>query len=1542
MICAPSLSPRNHWTMAIGRRACGPLMLLALLAIGGQAWAAAGDATGDITVAYAEGTTPKEDVQITASPSNIMDPDTLPDPLSLSWQWSAAEMSGGTYEDIDMATTITFTPGDDEAGKFLQVCASFMDAASTPNSEKLCRQIDTAVENVNDAPTGAPFIFNFTGNENFGVGPDQPVTSVHENTSLAVYQVTTAGSTAVTDNDGLPPTSEVTLSWQIGNATAGWTEHSLHKDRTTTALDDADVALGMVRICMFYTDRQGTAEGGDVTTAATRVASATLCSTPLPVINTNTRPVATASSVSIPPSATHTFIAANFLFTDADSPADDLASVIIETVPAAGTLANDGTALTGQTTIAVADIGGLVYTPATSAADGEMTTFTFNVVDDGDDNHPLGPGDQFTAAAFGETSTTAATFTINLQDIQIAASGAPTVAATDSMAIAHNEDVELTASTTGITEPNGIDTDNLAWEWQAAPAPDTGTPAAGTYTAIANATAITFTPGDDQVGQYIRVCATFADLFSTPASSTLCSTGTIIANINDAPTTQEGTITVFTNATAEQPHVFTIGDFPYIDRDGDALVSVTFSSAPTKGTVRLDGADVTSYPVTAMRAQIDNGMFGFYPEAEQEATSNYARITWSMVDDGNDPDSTNTESTITSTIFVTLEVPGPLPATGAPTVPTPVGSTTYTEDEELTASTAGINEPNGINTSTVMWIWQQAPAPESGAPADDAWATISGAPVASATFTPTQANVGNWLRACVFFTDSYTGTEGAAEEGGTADAPTLCSVGTLVANVNDAPTSSDTTVSVFTTASAAEPYTFKAADFPFMDEDGDELSSISIAVANLPTGATLTNDGTALTADIVILSAANLGDLQFYPASGTTATENYASLTFSVSDGTTTSGNHTLTINIVPPGPLAASGQPAITGTAEQKATLTATTGTVADANGINQATIAWQWQQATAADSTDWADIPNASGDTTAAGTFIPTQAQVEQYVRVCITFMDNHDPATPEGPLCSDAIGPIADVNDAPEAKDTTYQAARDGNSNTVAIPVSAFTAAYMDADPDDSLASVTIITLPEPADGSLNLSNGAVQPGAVIAITNGEFENGPLTFTIAETAGSLQHTELTFTLSDGTASSTPSATMRITFGKDIEEEQATQISAILSVAAVTNATNAIGGAISSVPTTLSIGGTSLKALTQTLHQSKTVDSPHHAWYHSTTANWEYTAAYNAADNSRSSLLNRLQSMANGDIALNYSLTDTSNMRFWARYQSLDINGNEGESLEYDGSGTGFYLGADNQITDTMRIGLAIGTDSSDITLDLDEDGTDDEATRSATSFYPYLHIDLGNNNNARVIAGFGSGTLDIKSTANSNSTASADLSWNMLAASISHHRPMKGNLSARFDGSLQLGNTSTDETTFSSGSTLMAGKSSANELTINAELRYQKNNITPFASLAARKLGGDISQSVALDMAFGADLQTNPANLRIAITRQINDTTHQRHSISIDASTNPNPSGLSASLGSRYDSLTGRPQWQSTLRWQHKAAELSLAASQSDLRLQARLRW
>ena len=408
-------------------------------------------------------------------------------------------------------------------------------------------------------------------------------------------------------------------------------------------------------------------------------------------------------------------------------------------------------------------------------------------------------------------------------------------------------------------------------------------------------------------------------------------------------------------------------------------------------------------------------------------------------------------------------------------------------------------------------------------------------------------------------------------------------------------------------------------------------------------------------------------------------------------------------------------------------------------------------------------------------------------------------------------------------------------------------------------------------------------------------------------------------------------------------ITQQQAVQISAILAASASANAVDAVWGGMGASPNAfdISLDGTSLPGAARTLGQGTATDTDGRtAWLLGTTAGWEYHAAYNASDNSADSLLHRLQSMAAGDIAMNWQAGGSA-MRFWARYQSIDLSGNEDEGLKYDGSGTGFYLGADRRINDKMRLGLALSSDSADITLDLDDHGTDDQATRSTTTIYPYMHIDLGGNNQARIMAGIGSGTLDIKSTAN-NSTASADLSWNMLAASISHHRPMRGQLSARFDGSFQLGNSSMDAATFANGAAVAAADASTSQLAIDAELHYRSDSISPFASLAARKLGGDLSQPLALDLGLGADLQTRPAILRLSITRQLNDTDHKRDSLSLDMATKPNPGGLSASLGSRYDNLSGRPQWQSTVRWQRPAHELSLAASPSDYLLQARLRW
>ena len=861
------------------------------------------------------------------------------------------------------------------------------------------------------------------------------------------------------------------------------------------------------------------------------------------------------------------------------------------------------------------------------------------------------------------------------------ATGMPAVTYASSSITAPTEDSAITAAQGTIADTDGVGT--LSWQWSQA---DTN---GGTYTAIDMATNAAFTPLQAHVGMFLQVCASFMDMASTPNEEERClQIATAVANVNDAPVGLPNTIYV----PAGGNYTFSVADFPFTDEDGDSLV-IAGVGTPTKGTFTFNGSPFATANTDFTLDRLA-GAVGYRPPSDAGPMAGYATFEWAPTT--KDITAGNTGS---PPVLITIDLVSTTAsaAMGAPAVTAATG-TAYNEDVELTAGMGTVADANGTPTHTRTWQWQSAPAPASGTPAASAYGPIAGA--TDATFTPTQTHVGQYIRACLSFTDGI----------GTAEGP-LCSAGTIIAAVNDIPTSADASVDVPISATAANPYIFKTADFPFMDADtGAALASITIVTT--ATAGTFRNGNTAVTANTPVTAAAlRNGDLSFHPPANSAAADRFATFTFSVNDGSADSATHTMTINLVPP-------------------------------NNI-----------------------------------------------------------------------------------------------------------------DPKEAVA-------------------------------------------------------------------------------------------VFNAAAAASATNAIMGAMSASPAAttfgLSLDGTSLMDTARTMGQSTTTDTDGRtAWFHGTTAANEYNAAYNASDNSAESLRHRLQSMADGDIAMNWQ-AGGSGMRFWARYQSMDISGNEDAALEYDGSGTGFYLGADRQITDKMRLGLAISSDSADITIDLDDDKMDDEASRSATTLYPYLHIDMGNNNQARIIAGIGSGDLDIKSSANNNDTTSAALSWNMLAASISHHRPMKGKLSARFDGSFQLGSSSTDAANFSGGSTLAASDASTNEIAVNAELRYRNNNFTPFASLSGRKLGGDLSQSLAMDLGLGADLQTGPAIIRLSITRQLNDTTHKRDTLSLDIATTPNQSGLSASLGSRYDSLSGKPQWQGTVRWHRRAAELSLAASQSDCRLQARLLW
>ena len=95
----------------------------------------------------------------------------------------------------------------------------------------------------------------------------------------------------------------------------------------------------------------------------------------------NAAPTAADNTVTTGEDRTYTFTAADFGFADAD--ADTLASVRIETLPAAGTLALDGTAVMADDVVTKAQIddGDLTFTPVAGASGDAYASFTFKVND---------------------------------------------------------------------------------------------------------------------------------------------------------------------------------------------------------------------------------------------------------------------------------------------------------------------------------------------------------------------------------------------------------------------------------------------------------------------------------------------------------------------------------------------------------------------------------------------------------------------------------------------------------------------------------------------------------------------------------------------------------------------------------------------------------------------------------------------------------------------------------------------------------------------------------------------------------------------------------------------------------------------------------------------------------------------------------------------------------------------------------------------------------------------------------------------------------
>ena len=341
-------------------------------------------------------------------------------------------------------------------------------------------------------------------------------------------------------------------------------------------------------------------------------------------VGTNSAPTASNNTVTVDEDGSHTFAAGDFNFSDPDA-GDTLASVRIATLPGAGTVALDGTAVTANQVVTRADIDAnrLTYSPSADANGNAYATFTFKVSD-----------------GLAE-SDSAYTLTV---DVTPVVDGPAVATALDDQTAVVGRPFSYVVPGDAFT-----DVDGDALHYSATRGDGSALP--GWLTFTASTRTFSGTPGSGDAGT-IAVKVTVKDGTDNTARS-VADEFDVSVGTNSAPTASNNTVTVDEDGS----HTFAAGDFNFSDPDaGDTLASVRIATLPGAGTVALDGTAVTANQVVT-RADIDANRLTYSPPADANGNA-YATFTF-KVSDG----LAESDSAYTLTVDVTPVVDGPAVAT---------------------------------------------------------------------------------------------------------------------------------------------------------------------------------------------------------------------------------------------------------------------------------------------------------------------------------------------------------------------------------------------------------------------------------------------------------------------------------------------------------------------------------------------------------------------------------------------------------------------------------------------------------------------------------------------------------------------------------------------------------------------------------------------------------------------------------------------------------------------------------------------------------------
>lgn len=366
----------------------------------------------------------------------------------------------------------------------------------------------------------------------------------------------------------------------------------------------------------------------------------------------NHAPVAADKTVErLEDAGAYTLQTADFGFSDpadADAP-NGLKAVIIETIPAHGTLSLDGVVVTSGRTVSAVDIaaGKLTFDPGTNES-GSDFRFGFRVVDDGG-----------TALGGDDTSDAVNHITFAVKPVN----DAP---------MATNASFALPEDGSWLFQPDHFGFSDMA-EGSAANAllsliidrlPTGGKLTLGSVDVVAGQEipaneiqGLRYVPDTDVNGPdtfAFRVRddgGTANGGFDVSAQQTITLT---VTPINDAPQGTDARVALLEDET----HAFSTVDFGFFDpKDvGDQLASVILTELPVAGTLRLAGNPVAAGTPIAVA---DLGLLAFTPAANASGVS-YARLKFKVQDDGgtaNGGADTSTEHTLVIDVTAVNDAP---------------------------------------------------------------------------------------------------------------------------------------------------------------------------------------------------------------------------------------------------------------------------------------------------------------------------------------------------------------------------------------------------------------------------------------------------------------------------------------------------------------------------------------------------------------------------------------------------------------------------------------------------------------------------------------------------------------------------------------------------------------------------------------------------------------------------------------------------------------------------------------------------------------------